>query len=158
MRKTVSGFTIVELLIVIVVIAILASITIVSYNSVNNKARTTAKINDMTSIQSLVERYASEKGSYPSTDGVWTYQRRDGDAFIPGLTPEYAATLPSITDGPTSATNNTFIYKSNGTDYKLDRLYQPSVPTGEFSNIPSDMKDNTYIDRWGVWSSGGVGF
>ncbi|AHB42503.1 fimbrial protein pilin [Candidatus Saccharibacteria bacterium RAAC3_TM7_1] len=159
MRKTISGFTIVELLIVIVVIVILASITIVSYNSVNNKARTTAKINDITSIQNLVERYASEKGSYPSTGGAWKYQRRDGDAFIPGLTPEYASSLPSITDDPTNnLINNTYIYKSDGTNYKLDRLYQPSVPSGEFSNIPSDMKDNTYTDRWGVWSSGGTGF
>ena len=38
MRQTKSGFTIVELLIVIVVIAILAAITIVAYNGIQNRA------------------------------------------------------------------------------------------------------------------------
>ena len=42
MKKTTSGFTIVELLIVIVVIGILAAITIVAYNGVQNRARATA--------------------------------------------------------------------------------------------------------------------
>lgn len=42
MQKTRSGFTIVELLIVIVVIGILAAITIVAYNGVQNRAKATA--------------------------------------------------------------------------------------------------------------------
>ena len=43
------GFTIVELLIVIVVIAILASISIVAYNGVQQRARTTALQSDVRS-------------------------------------------------------------------------------------------------------------
>ena len=39
MKKTKSGFTIVELLIVIVVIGILAAITIVAYNGIQSRAR-----------------------------------------------------------------------------------------------------------------------
>lgn len=38
MRKTTSGFTIVELLIVVIVIAILATITIVSYSNISTSA------------------------------------------------------------------------------------------------------------------------
>ena len=37
-----NGFTIVELLIVVVVIAILAAITIVSYNGISNRAKSSA--------------------------------------------------------------------------------------------------------------------
>ena len=37
-----SGFTIVELLIVVVVIAILATITIVAYNGIQNQAKDSA--------------------------------------------------------------------------------------------------------------------
>lgn len=44
MRKTGSGFTIVELLIVIVVIAILAAISMAGYNSLQQRTNNTAKI------------------------------------------------------------------------------------------------------------------
>lgn len=41
-RISASGFTIVELLIVVVVIAILAAITIVAYNGIQNRVHDTA--------------------------------------------------------------------------------------------------------------------
>lgn len=47
-NKYSSGFTIVELLIVIVVIGILAAITIVAYNGVQNRARTSAVTSQLT--------------------------------------------------------------------------------------------------------------
>lgn len=49
--KSKVGFTIVELLIVIVVIAILAAISIVAYNGIQSRARDTIRSQDMTSIR-----------------------------------------------------------------------------------------------------------
>jgi len=49
------GFTIVELLIVIVVIAILASISIVAYNGIQQRARDTARKSDLSSIRNALE-------------------------------------------------------------------------------------------------------
>lgn len=54
-KRSVPGFTIIELLIVIVVIGILAAITIVAYNGVQQRAQT-AKINsDLTNFDKAIE-------------------------------------------------------------------------------------------------------
>jgi len=60
-----SGFTIVELLIVIVVIGILAAITIVAFNGVQAKARDGARISKVTSIAKAIELYYADNGTYP---------------------------------------------------------------------------------------------
>lgn len=61
------GFTIVELLIVVVVIAILASITIVSYNGITARAE---KAKTLVVVQNLLDAlsiYKISEGSYPTT-------------------------------------------------------------------------------------------
>jgi len=65
MKKTTSGFTIVELLIVIVVIGILAAITIVAYNGIQNRARDTQRVQDIKSIAKALEIYKTQTGDYP---------------------------------------------------------------------------------------------
>ena len=62
-----QGFTIVELLIVIVVIAILASITIVSYNGVQNRAKNTAAASVAKNVSTKAELANTFNGAYPST-------------------------------------------------------------------------------------------
>ena len=65
------GFTIVELLVVIVVIGILASITIVSYTGITQKANTTKAQSNAASVQSVAEIYANENTVYPVTTGAF---------------------------------------------------------------------------------------
>lgn len=60
-----SGFTIVELLIVIVVIAILASIIIVAYSGVQNRAKDAALADQIQKLQTAVEAYNAANGTYP---------------------------------------------------------------------------------------------
>jgi prepilin-type N-terminal cleavage/methylation domain-containing protein len=62
-----SGFTIVELLIVIVVIGILAAITIVAYNSVQNRARNTTAMADLSSNGQRIMSGEAITGNYPTT-------------------------------------------------------------------------------------------
>lgn len=62
-----AGFTIVELLIVIVVIAILAAITIVSYNGITNQAYDATVQNDLRQIAQKVKLFKVENGHLPTT-------------------------------------------------------------------------------------------
>lgn len=64
MRKD-TGFTIVELLIVIVVIAILAVITIVAYNGIQARAENTKTIHGVSSYVKALHSYAATYGNYP---------------------------------------------------------------------------------------------
>ena len=61
-----KGFTLVELLIVIVVIAILAAISIAAYNGVSNKARDGERLASARDIINAAAVYNSEKGHWPT--------------------------------------------------------------------------------------------
>ena len=61
-----QGFTIVELLIVVVVIAILAAITIVSYNGITNRANQSASKSIAATVQKKAELYNSEESVFPT--------------------------------------------------------------------------------------------
>lgn len=65
MRNTARGFTIVELLIVVVVIAILAAITVVAYNGISGRAKESALKSDLKSGATQVAVIHAETGSYP---------------------------------------------------------------------------------------------
>lgn len=57
------GFTIVELLIVIVVIAILAAISVVAYNGISQRSRNAARIQSANAIYKQLELYTRQTGN-----------------------------------------------------------------------------------------------
>jgi prepilin-type N-terminal cleavage/methylation domain-containing protein len=86
MRKSTSGFTIVELLIVVVVIAILAAISVVAYTGIQNRAQDSRRFNDLRGIIQSLERYKVDRGGYPgvSFSGMgnqsgWESSAREAD-------------------------------------------------------------------------------
>lgn len=95
-----SGFTIVELLIVIVVIAILAAITTVSYNGITVRAQESALKSDLKTAATQLQLAFVESGAFPAnTDGIkkndetvfnYTHDNNDGSFCV-------TATNPSLT-------------------------------------------------------------
>jgi prepilin-type N-terminal cleavage/methylation domain-containing protein len=89
MAKERAGFTIVELLIVIVVIAILATISIVAYSGIQQRARESHILSDLSSGAKQLYVYNAEKGNFPTTSQIvgskihMTFPGADGsDALI----------------------------------------------------------------------------
>ena len=90
-----QGFTIVELLIVIVVIGVLAAITIVAYNGVQQRAREVAIKSELSGVARLM-------------------------ALDKAITDAYALTAAAVNDGkglPVSNSSVTYQYRSTGTTY-----------------------------------------
>jgi prepilin-type N-terminal cleavage/methylation domain-containing protein len=65
MNKRVRGFTIVELLIVIVVIAILAAITVVAYNGIKQRADNSARVAAAKEWYKVFHAYLAQNSVYP---------------------------------------------------------------------------------------------
>lgn len=61
-----QGFTLVELLIVIVVIAILAAVTIVAYQNITKRAEAATVQSDLAQVATAVGTYYVDNGTYPS--------------------------------------------------------------------------------------------
>lgn len=81
-----SGFTIVELLIVIVVIGILAGLVLNTFNGIQARARDTERKTDVNAIHAQVEAFHADNGYYPTdeniADATWV------DNNLPGLDDE----------------------------------------------------------------------
>jgi prepilin-type N-terminal cleavage/methylation domain-containing protein len=77
-----KGFTIVELLIVIVVIAILATLVIVTFTGIQQKARDSQRQTDINAVDSHLEAYYAEHGNYPTAaqmnDATWVSTNMKG--------------------------------------------------------------------------------
>lgn len=71
MRK--SGFTIVELLIVIVIIGILAAIVIVAYNGMTQRAKISQANSELASFKKAMLAYKAVNGELPPVGDSWNY-------------------------------------------------------------------------------------
>lgn len=93
------GFTIVELLVVIVVIGILAAITIVSYTGVTARANAAKAVSNAQAVQAVAESINADNSKYPITTGE--FATLSSVARIPaGLT--IGVTAPTTDNGTTT--------------------------------------------------------
>lgn len=89
------GFTIVELLIVIVIIAVLAAITIVAYNGLTNRAKDSAGQTAASTVIKKAAAYNAEVGNYPATTSLLTSAATTTSYYLTGVTIDAAALTTS---------------------------------------------------------------
>jgi prepilin-type N-terminal cleavage/methylation domain-containing protein len=126
-RKT-YGFTIVELLIVVVVIAILAAITIVSYNGITNRAKVSA----------------AQQGAAQASKKLLLYALDNADQFP--STPDAAG----INDGGGTTYQYTFDNTATPKDYCITATYgDTSAYVGAMTGPkPGNCLDNYRLAGW----------
>lgn len=119
-----QGFTIVELLIVIVVIGILAALVITTFTGIQQKGRDTERTTDIKALHGQLEAYFAQNASYPALADVTPTLLRglDADALVdPGggsLAATSTATVygyAATPGGCTTAANDCIAYTLTAT-------------------------------------------
>jgi len=104
-----KGFTIVELLIVIVVIAILATLVIVTFTGIQQKARDSQRQTDINALDSHVEAFYAQNGAYPTTAQLNSTTWRA--KYMKGLDPQTIVSPKGDSVGTNNApTNDAYWY------------------------------------------------
>lgn len=109
-----KGFTIIELLVVIVIIGILVALTLPNLFSAQARGRDTDRKNELKNVQTKLETYFNDNGSYPA----------DWD--------EAVANADVTTEERTGPRNDNYSYTSDGQSYTLTAILEnENDPDGE---------------------------
>lgn len=68
MRRKLRGFTLIEIMIVVVILGILASIVVPKFMSAPDQAKVTKAKQDIRAVQSALDMYRLDNHNYPKTD------------------------------------------------------------------------------------------
>lgn len=121
MRRTIAGFTIVELLVTISVISILAVIVYSNVGQASPKARDLERQADLRNLQTAIEQFKRKNNRYPAmgyTAGDGISSEADGATYITGLAPEFISVLPHDARRGT-ALGYAYVTNAMGTSYKI---------------------------------------
>ncbi|MDA0666841.1 MAG: type II secretion system protein [Planctomycetota bacterium] len=158
-----SGFTIIEMLIVVTILAMLAGILIPVLEDAAKSSRDSRRASDLKTMQTALASYNRVNGAYPDTNGAWW-----GDAsgvgtnhgygvtgsYCPGLVPDFMPALPKDPSADLPDATNGYQYQSDGIDYKFSAKGGPETfPTG---NPFYDSQNPTTV--WSISTPGGYNY
>ena len=144
-RSKQRGFSLVELLVVITIIAILSVVAYTALGGQTLKARNSRRAQDLSTIQSALEIYFIENGNkYPT-------QLDDGMPLTTiDLVPKY---MPKMPKDPTKADDYVYVYDSATKTYQLsstqeigDPPFMAAYVIGNGSDLIAGKKAGTGAD------------
>lgn len=150
-----SGFTIVELLIVIVVIGILAAITIVSYNGVQGKANDIAVKSDLSNNAKKISLYEADNAAFPNLAQLTgNYQLQySGNSYKGAI---FCKNATRVVLASQSASGNAFTYDSATGSITDVPSSTNSAACASFGITNSDPSPSIYTilsSTTGIWNT-----
>jgi len=116
-----KGFTLIELLIVIAIIGVLATLLMVNFVGVRQRARDAQRKADLRQIQSALELYRADQGVYPvSGVGNGNFPSTCGNKFVSAdgaIT--YMTKVPCDPFGTDYYNTGNYLYQSGGITYDI---------------------------------------
>lgn len=114
-RKQQRGFTLIEILVVIVILAILGALVVPKIMNRPDEARVVAARNDVQSIVQALKLYKLDNGSYPTTEqGLQALVSKPTSGPIPNNWKSYLDKLPQDPWG------HAYVYLSPGLKGEVD--------------------------------------
>lgn len=116
-----SGYTLIEMLMVVAIIGMLASSILIGLGSSRAKARDTRRITDLKNVQTVLELYYSKYNSYPKmaeaigTDETLTWTELSNIL----ISKETGLNANKIPGDPLKSSGWTYYYGTNGQSYVL---------------------------------------
>ena len=138
LRKTVrcnqDGFTLIELMVVILIIGLLATIVVQNLRSATDKAKRVKAQADISQIKSALDRFYLDAGSYPTSDqGLPALMAAPTSGNDPK---DWGG--PYIERMPLDPWGRAYFYQSDGNEYLLKSYGADGVEGGEGKNADID--------------------
>jgi general secretion pathway protein G len=138
-RKQEEGFTLIEIMVVILILGLLATIVVQSLRGATDKAKRAKASADVAELKTGLDRYYLDNGFYPTSDqGLLALTSRPSSGRVPANYEEggYIQRLPADPWG------NPYVYQSNGSTYVLRSLGADGTPGGVGKDADIDGSQN----------------
>jgi general secretion pathway protein G len=144
MRNRQSGFTLIEIMVVVVILAVLGALVVPKILENVDKARVTRAQSDIRAIQTALDTYRLDNFKYPTTEqGLQALVKQPADATITNYrSGGYLASLPK------DPWNFPYQYQSPGADgreYEITTYGRDGKPGGE--GYDADISTSTLEQR-----------
>ena len=144
MRKRQSGFTLIEIMVVVVILAVLGALVVPKILENVDKARVTRAQSDIRAIQTALDLYRLDNFKYPTTEqGLQALVTQPNDPTITNW--RAGGYLPSL---PKDPWGNPYQYQSpgaDGRDYDIISYGRDGKPGGE--GYDADISTSTLDPR-----------
>lgn len=136
-----DAFTLIELLIVVAIIGILSALLMTNFIGIRQRARDAQRKSDIRQMQSALELYRSDVGSYPSPGGSNTLNATacpTPSAFAANGTTYMQQTPCDPLASSGYYNSGSYYYSSNGSTYTLAACLENTADTDVSSSFSGD--------------------